>query len=115
MKKIRNDLILIGALFLFFFVLIIIFIFTKEEENLIVSIYYDNELVETVDLSDDKQIEVNNVIIIIKNNEVYVYESSCEDKVCMNLGAIRYSGQTITCLPNRVFIKIEGNKVDVGI
>ncbi|MDE5855798.1 MAG: NusG domain II-containing protein, partial [Anaeroplasmataceae bacterium] len=46
---------------------------------------------------------------------VYVKASSCKDKVCMHQGKIHSAGQTITCLPQRVFIQLEGSEVDVGV
>ena len=46
---------------------------------------------------------------------VYVVSSSCKDKVCVHQGKIKSAGQTITCLPQHVFIQLEGSEVDVGV
>lgn len=115
MKKIRNDIILIGSLVLIAIIGMILFFTLQKKENLSVYIYYDKKLVEVVDLDENKEIVVNEVVVVIENKTVYVKASSCKDKVCVHQGKIKHAGQTITCLPQRVFIQLEGSEVDVGI
>lgn len=41
-------------------------------------------------------------------------ESVCHNKVCVDTGWIENPGQLIVCLPNRVYIEIQGaNKDDL--
>ena len=75
----------------------------------------EKELVEYLDLHQDTEILINSVVVKIQNQEVQVISSDCKDQICVHQGRIHYAGQTITCLPQRVFIKIEGSEVDVGI
>ncbi|MCK5156171.1 MAG: NusG domain II-containing protein [Spirochaetales bacterium] len=51
--------------------------------------------------------------IHIHDGEVFVEDSPCNSKICVAAGKIRRPGQWIVCLPNRVFISIEG-VVDTG-
>ncbi|MDE5546304.1 MAG: NusG domain II-containing protein [Anaeroplasmataceae bacterium] len=115
MKKIRNDIILIASLILIIGVSFILYFTLQKKENLSVYIYCDKELVEVADLKQNQEFEVNNVLIVIENETVYVKSSTCKDKVCVHQGKIKSAGQTITCLPQRVFIQIEGSGVDVGV
>ncbi|MCM1130589.1 MAG: NusG domain II-containing protein [Roseburia sp.] len=115
MKKIRNDIILITSLILIAIIGLILYFTLQKKGNLSVYIYYDKELVEVVDLKKNQELVVNDVVIVIENETVYVKASSCKDKVCMHQGKIHSAGQTITCLPQRVFIQLEGSEVDVGI
>ncbi|MDE6407177.1 MAG: NusG domain II-containing protein [Anaeroplasmataceae bacterium] len=115
MKKIRNDIILIVSLILIISIGVILYFTMQKKENIAVYIYYDKELVEVVDLNKNQEIVVNDVVIVIENETVYVKESSCKDKVCIHQGKIKAAGQTITCLPQRVFIQLEGSGVDVGV
>lgn len=48
--------------------------------------------------------------LIIANGGAYVSDASCPDKVCENQGEIRYDGQTIVCLPNKLIVYIEGGE-----
>ena len=115
MKKIRNDIILISSLILIAIIGLILYFALQKKDNLSVYIYCDKELVEVADLKQNHELVVNDVVIVIENGMVYVKASSCKDKVCMHQGKIKAAGQTITCLPQRVFIKLEGSEVDVGI
>lgn len=115
MRKYRNDILLILGLVLIAILGVILYFTLQKKENLLVRVYFDKELIEEVSIVEDKEIIVNDVIIIIKNEEVYVQASSCKDQICVHQGKIRSAGQTITCLPQRVFIQIEGSGVDVGV
>ena len=115
MKKIRNDIILIGSLILIMMIGLVLYFALQKKENLTVYVYYDKELVEVADLKKNQELIVNDVVIVIENETVFVKTSSCKDKVCMHQGKIHSAGQTITCLPQRVFIQLEGSEVDVGI
>lgn len=115
MKKIRNDIILIGCLILIMIISFVLYFTLQKKDNLMVYIYYDKELVEVADFNKNQEFVVNGVVIVIENETVYVKTSSCIDKICMHQGKIKSAGQTITCLPQRVFIKLEGSEVDVGV
>lgn len=116
MHKKRNDIILISCIALFILIGFIFLIFhMQKKEPMFVKIYHENELVETIELKKDYKCVINEVEIVIDNDKVYVKNSSCKDHVCMNQGKIYLPGQTITCLPQKVVIRIEGKGVDVGI
>lgn len=115
MHKYRNDFILIFTLILITIVGVILYFGLQKKENLMVYIYCDKELVETIDIHESKELVINEVVIVIEDGSVYVKVSTCKDKVCVNQGRIKSAGQTITCLPQRVFVQIEGSGVDVGV
>lgn len=48
--------------------------------------------------------------ICINKGQVYMKHSNCTDKVCMRQGKISKIGESIVCLPNRVFIEIKGDE-----
>lgn len=115
MRKYRNDIILIVALLLLAGIGLTLFFCLQKKENLKVYIYSDKELVETVDLGESREVVVNDVIIVIEQNSVYVKYSKCKDQICVHQGKITSAGQTITCLPQRVSVRIEGSGVDVEL
>lgn len=115
MSKIKNDAILICSILIIAVVGLLVYLSLAPKNNLAVYIYNDKELVEVIAIDEQKEIVINEVVIIIENSEVYVTSSPCSDQVCVHQGKIKSAGQTITCLPQRVFIQIEGSGVDVGI
>ncbi|RKX99774.1 MAG: hypothetical protein DRP54_06640 [Spirochaetes bacterium] len=52
-------------------------------------------------------------IIRIENGEVWVEASPCPEKICIKTGKISRVGQQVVCLPNRVFIEINGGISEV--
>ncbi len=81
----------------------------------IACIYVDGALYETVDLNAvavpyEMKIEAedgNYNIISVAHGKICVSEASCPDQICVNQGWIQDSLIPITCLPNRLVIKIE--------
>ena len=49
-------------------------------------------------------------ILVIENGEAWLSEADCPDHLCVKMGKIRYNGQTITCLPNRLTVTVEGGE-----
>ena len=39
-----------------------------------------------------------------------MHESDCKDKICMKMGKISLTGDSIICLPNRLMLKIVEDK-----
>ena len=48
-------------------------------------------------------------IVIIREGKAFVEDSPCPDKLCVHMPAISQPGQWIACLPNRVFVRVNGN------
>ncbi len=44
----------------------------------------------------------------VRGGAVFIEEADCPDGACMRMGPIRHTGETITCLPNRLTVTIEG-------
>lgn len=67
-------------------------------------------------ISEDRTIEQKNGksgynTIVIKDNEVYMQNASCPDQICVHHKAVSKNGESIICLPNEVYIEIEGSTV----
>ncbi len=50
--------------------------------------------------------------VVIRNGTARVISSPCKNKICISSGPISVPGTFVACLPNRVFVRIEGNKTD---
>lgn len=44
----------------------------------------------------------------IKDGATFVESSPCRDKICIYMGKISRNGEWIACLPNRVFLQVQG-------
>lgn len=53
---------------------------------------------------------VGTTTIEVRDGKVRVIDSDCRNKVCIAAGWISKTGQWIVCLPNDVFILIEGSE-----
>jgi hypothetical protein len=53
---------------------------------------------------------LGDTVIVIEEDSVRVTSSPCPEKICIKTGRISKPGQWIACLPNRVFISIQGRK-----
>lgn len=51
-------------------------------------------------------------ILVIEDGEAWLSEADCPDLLCVKQGKVRYTGQTITCLPNRLTVTVEGGESD---
>ena len=51
-------------------------------------------------------------VLVVENGVAYLNYSNCPDHTCERTGKIRYTGQTIVCLPNKLSITIKGSADD---
>ena len=107
----RNDFILIFGLLAFCLLFSLFSIIFSSKDDLVANVYYDDEIILTVSLDKDNSYKVNGslseMIIIVQDKKIKVLESDCKDHICVNQGFIFRENQTITCLPNKIFIKLE--------
>lgn len=70
-------------------------------------------------LSEDRTVEVEGPLgpttIGIENGAAHFEDSPCRNKTCVAAAAIRRAGEWSACLPNGVFIRIEGAYGDEDI
>ena len=89
-------------------------------EELTVHITFDvngavSELVETLDAGSDNHVSFGFNILEIHDGCASVTEADCPDKICVESHKIRYNGESITCLPHRLQIVIEGGEGGVDL
>jgi len=73
----------------------------------IAKIYIDGEVVEIVDLSVDRVIEIGDGNVAeVKNGEIRMISADCPDKICVSHGKAK-SNSPIICLPNRVVVSVD--------
>lgn len=109
----KNDILLIVLVAL---IVVGFFVFKSfSAENLVAEIYYDGEIIESVNLTDKEEKKIvtgenESVVIVAKDGKVYFEKSDCPDKVCINSGELSENGDFASCLPEKVVIKVSGEK-----
>ena len=116
MGKIRNDIILIIIVLALIITSFILMFTLRKTNSLYVNIYKESNIIYSIPITEDKVIELDgyesHMIIEIKDESVRVKESGCHNQICVNVGFVKNFGETITCMPNLVYIKI-GDKIDI--
>ena len=122
-KKLRADLLLIGALLLLALSLLLWQRAARRSGGAAV-VYVDGVRTASYPLSRDAEVRLvtpegeGHNVLVIHDGVADVTDASCPDKICVQMHPIRYAGESIVCLPNRTVIAIEGGEssgVDVGV
>ena len=115
-KKYRLDIIVIAALLILSLSVILIINLTRKD-GATVTVTVDGVTVAEYPLSKDGVYTLNggSNILTIENGTARMSDSSCPDHICENKGKIKYVGQTIVCLPNKLTVTVTGEAEDDGV
>ena len=107
----KKDLLFIAAILLAAGLAFLFFRPQPSESLSRAEISVDGETAMELDLSEDQVLTVDGAgggynRIQVRDGAVSVLEASCPDKVCVHTGTVRYPGETIVCLPNRMIITV---------
>ena len=120
-RHLRADVLLIAALLLLSGAFLLLRQLRRTGGDMAV-VYVNGVRAAAYPLSENVTVTLTNPeggtnVLVIENGVAAVTEASCPDKLCVRMHPIRYVGETITCLPNRTMIQIEGRgeaEVDIG-
>ena len=116
MKK--RDFILIGAILAVILIALAVVALTKQDGAYVV-VKVDGKEVATYSLSENGEYELNGGtnILRIEDGKAYLTDANCPDHLCVNQGKIDQTGETITCLPNRLTVTVvgAGDETDVEL
>ncbi len=107
MKK--NDLLLLagilGVILLSFLVMGLL-----KKDGAYVTVRVDGTETARYSLSEDGEYSLNGGtnVLRIENGKAYMLTADCPDHLCVNQGKVDQSGETITCLPNRLTVTVSG-------
>lgn len=107
----KKDLLFIAAILLAAGLAFLFFRPQPSESLSRAEISVDGKAVMELDLSEDQVLTVDGAgggynRIQVRDGAVSVLEASCPDKVCVHTGTVRYPGETIVCLPNRMIVTV---------
>ena len=114
-KKFRNDIILIASLLLVAIVSLVLVLAFRVKTNLVAKVYVQNEIVQTIDLSNKEDADYyvdglkGKVHIKTHDGGVAIVESNCPHQDCVNMGYVYETNRPIICAYNAVSVVIEGD------
>ena len=114
MKK--RDIILIASILIVAIAFFLIVELTKEEGAGVV-VKVDGTEVAEYSLSKNGTYPLNGGtnILVIENGKAYLTDANCPDKLCVHQGKISRTGETITCLPNKLTVSVFGAEQSVDL
>lgn len=75
-------------------------------------VYIDGKMVQTIDMTVDDVYEFStdrgSNTVVVESGKIRVSDADCPDKVCVDMGWKSRRGETITCLPHKLVIEIQG-------
>lgn len=115
-RKYRLDIIIIAAILVVSLSLLLIVTLSKEEGSVVV-VEIDGTTVATYPLDKNAEYSLNggSNVLVIEDGVAYMSYSNCPDHTCEKTGKIRYVGQTIICLPNKIAVTIKGDNAEGGV
>ena len=113
MKRVhRSDLLLIAALLLAGLIASAFLFFNRQGGQQAV-VRANGQIVARLPLAQDARVPVEiegsvTNVVVVQDGAVHMEEADCPDHLCIRRGAIRYAGDSIICLPNKVVVEISG-------
>lgn len=118
----HSDKKLLSIALLIVIVLFGVLFFTSSKDNKNALVYYEDQLLLTIDLSKEgnNYYEVDGALGKVKlethNGKIRVIEENSPNHLCSKQGFIQESYQVLICLPNKVVVKIEAhNEIDTVV
>lgn len=118
----KSDIRLIIGIIAFTLIPLIIFVTKEQKDEKTAVIYYQNEVIQTIDLtrkeSKEYIVEGKNgpVIIEVNNGRIRVKQEDSPLHICSKQGYISKNTETIVCLPNKIVILIQDkNSLDTVV
>ena len=110
MKRHGKDLLLIVGLVLVGLILLLV-LRSSRTHGAYVEVRVGGEVTAVYPLEEEGSYEIKGKdggynLLVIEDNTAAVTEADCPDRLCVGMGRIRYSGQSIICLPHQVVVSI---------
>ena len=110
LKKYRADIIVIAVILLLSLSVLAIVSFTRREGSFAVVEINGAKVAEySLAIPGVYPLNGGTNVLVIEDGVAYLNYSNCPDHTCEATGSIRYVGQSIICLPNKLSITIKGD------
>ena len=105
----KRDLILIGLIVVLIAAVSLTVMLTKEAGACVIVRVFGKQAA-TYSLLEDGEYPLNGGtnILRIQEGKAYLTDADCPDHLCVKQGKIDQTGESITCLPNRLTVTVYG-------
>ena len=111
----KRDFVLIGIVLVLIVATCLVVALTKETGACVI-VRVDGQQVATYSLLEDGEYSLNGGtnVLRIQDGKACLTEADCPDHLCVKQGKVDQTGETITCLPNRLTVTVYGAE-DSGV
>ena len=112
----KNDIILISVILALVLIISAVVLLTREQGAYVV-VKVDGIVCGRYSLSEDGEYELNggSNILRIEDGKAYLTYADCPDHLCIKQGKVDHTGETITCLPNKLTVTVYGADGEVDL
>lgn len=112
-RRMKYDILLISVLLCLSLIFGVVMLLTRRDGS-VVCVEIDGIEVGrySLDISGEYKLNGGTNILRVEDGEAFLIYADCPDKTCINTGRIRYVGESIICLPNKISIVIHGDTED---
>lgn len=86
------------------------------EEGDMLLVEQDGVVIKKLPMDEDTEYRVDYGghynTVVIKDKKVYIKDADCQDQICTHMHPIEKEGQTIICLPHRLYLELERKDTD---
>jgi len=108
--KHKTDLIIIGAVIIISILSFLLLNLTRTEGKYAeVEINGKITAVYSLDKDGSYLLGDGGNTLVIKDGYAYLEYADCPDKTCVKMGKIRYTGESIICLPNKTTVTVRSS------
>lgn len=112
---------LVVIVFLFSVGSIVFYFISEKDQKVIAEVYKEGKVIYKIDLASVDETKEFKVkvgkeefnSILIEKGRIRFNDATCHDKVCVRSGWLSKKGEMAVCLPNKIYIRIVGEKVEV--
>lgn len=109
----KRDRLLIGGILVLALVLAGVWLLLRRSGGYVV-VRVDGAETARYSLSEEGTYALNggSNVLRIEDGTAWLTDADCPDRLCVKQGKVRYDGQTITCLPNRLTVTVYSGEED---
>lgn len=78
-------------------------------------VYCDGRALQRLNLLEDTEVVSpdGTMVMVVEDGKIRVKQSNCHRQMCVHAGWVRFSGESIVCVPNKTVIEVSAGALPV--